>query len=160
MTETAAPGRRGCPSWMKLLLILSLAANVGILGLVIGHSFRPDEESGRGPNRTVDWIVAMVPEERRDLAIAHFAEARDRMAAAADERSENLAEVVAAMRAEPFDAARLEAALAALFDNPSSGRRIVRERLITLVAQLTPAEREVFAQRFGERLGSDQKRRD
>lgn len=148
----AAPTPGGCPGWIKILLTASLAGNLVVVGLVIGHEFREAPREVRGGDRVIDSLVAMVPEERRELAIAHFAEARERLDAAARDRSGRLAVVLAAIRAEPYDPAALEAALGEMFDR--SGRRtILRERLSTLLARLDPAEREVFAERFEERLG-------
>ena len=162
MSVTEAPGRRGCPGWMKLLLIVSLAANLAVAGLVIGHAFRPNEErgGGRGPDRTIGWIVEMMPEERREFALNHFAGAREEIAAARANRGALLAAVVAAIRAEPFDPAGLDAALDALFDRRATGRSVVRERMVTLLAQLTPAERDAFAARFAARMDDSGGRRE
>lgn len=155
MSTTDGPVRRSCPGWIKLLLIVSLACNVAIVGLVIGRSLQPHNETGsRGPDRVVDWIIGMVPEERRVFALAHFAEARDQILAARAERGPQVAAVVDAIRAEPFDPARVDAALDAMSDGRASSRTVVRERMIALLAQLTPAERDAFARNFAERMGS------
>lgn len=161
MTMTDTPRRRGCPRWLKLLLILSLAVNVAIAGIVIGHSARGGEggenRRARSSDRVINWIVDMLPEERRDLAVAHFAAARERLDAARVNRSKGLAAVVASMRAEPYDPDATLATLNEMFDSRTNGRAAVRERLATLLAELTPAERAAFADRFAERLDDRRK---
>lgn len=143
---------------MKLLLILSLAANFVIAGIVIGHSFR-DGDRERGSDRVVNWIVEMLPEARRDFARAYFAEGQERIEAARAERITHLPEVVAALRAEPFDPAALERALETMFDRRNSSRTVIRERLISLLGELTPAERADFAAEFEQRLSDRAARR-
>ena len=159
MTTTETPARRGSPAWMKILLVLSLAGNLAVLGVVLGQSLRDSEGRGRGSERVINWIVGMVPEERRDLAATHFDAARERIDAARAQRGERLPAVVAAMQAEPFDPAALDAALDAMFDRDTSGRTIVRESLISLLAQFTPEERAVFAANFEERLSNRAERK-
>lgn len=155
MSMTDSPAHRGCPRWMKLLLILSLAANVAVAGLFIGHSIRPheDDRGARGSDRIVSWVVDMVPEDRREFAMTHMSQARDRIGAARAQRTARLPVVLDAIRAEPFDPAALDAALDAMFNRSTSGRAILREHLITMLAGFTPAERAAFAERFAERLG-------
>lgn len=159
MSATDSQSRGGAPGWMKLLLVLSLAGNLAVAGMVLGNTVRDREDERRGPDRVINWIVGMVPEERRDDAAAAFGEARQRIEAARAMRSERLPAVVTAMRAEPFDPAALDAALDAMFDRDTSGRKIVRETMISLLGQFTPEERSVFAQHFEERLGNRGERR-
>ncbi|HET7409142.1 MAG TPA: periplasmic heavy metal sensor [Paracoccaceae bacterium] len=161
-TARSAVGGRpaGCPGWMKLLLILSLAANLAVAGVIIGHSVRGGDEERRGPGRVIDWIVGMVPEERRAFAREQFAGVPDRVEAARAERITHLPAVVAAMQAEPFDPAALDAALDTMFSRQNSGRTILRERLIALLGELAPAERAAFAEHFRERLESRDERGD
>lgn len=159
MSTTEIPARRGSPAWMKILLVLSLAGNLAVLGVVLGQSLRDSEGRGRGSERVINWIIGMVPEERRDLAVTQFDAARERIDAARAQRSERLPAVIAAMQAEPFDPAALDAALDAMFDRDTSGRTIVRETLISLLDQFTPEERAFFAANFEERLSNRGERR-
>lgn len=159
MSSTETPDRRGSPAWMKILLVLSLAGNLAVLGVVFGHSLRDSEHRTRGSERVIDWIIGMVPEGRRDLAVAHFDAVRERIGAARAQRSERLPAVIAAMQAEPFDPASLDAALDAMFDRDTSGRTIVRESLISMLDQFTPEERVFFAANFEQRLSKRDDRR-
>ncbi len=144
---------------MKLLLVLSLAGNLAVLGVVVGHSLREQEGQHHRSDRVIDWIVDMMPAARRDLAIASFDEARGKIDAARERRGERLPAVEAAMRAEPFDPAALNDAMDAMFDSDTSGRTIVRQTLISLLSQFTPEERAAFATNFAERLsGRDEHR--
>ena len=74
-----------------------------MVGIVIGHSLRKPEHGARS-TRAVDWIIEIVPEERRAFAIAHFAEARDRIEAGDKQPAREIKAVLAAIRAEPQDA--------------------------------------------------------
>ena len=134
---------RDCPAWVKLIMVLSLAGNFAVLGVLIGHGLREPEHRGRGA-RSIDWIIGMVPEQRREFAMAYFAEARDQIEAAYVDRGPEIDAVLAAIRAEPYHPAALNSALNEMLDRRPRSRAIVRERLLSLLAEFTPAERDVF----------------
>ena len=75
-TEAAHPAR-----WPKILLILSLVVNIVVIGLFAGHLMKP-EQSGRGADNQINWIIRLVPETRRDFTKAHFRTIRDDVRAA------------------------------------------------------------------------------
>jgi Spy/CpxP family protein refolding chaperone len=146
MTTADAPSPRNSPAWLKLLLILSLTANLLVIGIIAGRELRQDGRRGG-----VGWILDLVPEERRELAEAHFAEARA-LFEADDDRGALMDAVLAAIRAEPYDPSAVEAAMAAFGESRAERWKVVRERLSTLLAELTPAERAAFADNFEERM--------
>lgn len=154
--ETPAHRRSGtCPRWMKLVLVLSLAANLAVAGVVIGHELRSDDkERGDWTKRAVAWIIELVPEDQRNLARARFEGVTDEIKAARARRHGYLPAVVAAMQADPFDAAALDEALDRMFDGPESGRQILRAHLIGLLDALPPADRAIFARKFREKMES------
>ncbi len=142
---------------MKLLLVLSLTANLVVVGIIAGRELREDDR--RGSSRAVTWILDMVPEDRRAMAEAHFAEARAKLDTPDDDRGADLAVVLAAIRAEPYDPAELQSAMAALGASRAERWAVLRERLASLLGQFTPAERAAFAENFEDRMNRWRKRR-
>ena len=71
------PGGR----WLKSILILSLAINVVVVGLFVGHLIRKDP-GGQGASSQIRWIIKLVPEDRRDFTKTHFRDIRDDLRAA------------------------------------------------------------------------------
>jgi uncharacterized membrane protein len=153
-----APLQVRSPGWMKLLLILSLTANLLVIGVIAGYELRGDGRRG-GTERAVGWIVEMVPEERRGMAEAHFADARAAIDAADGDRGALMDGVLAAIRAEPFRPAAVQAAMAAYGDSRSQRWEVLRERTASLLAELTPEERAAFADNFEERMNRWRERR-
>jgi uncharacterized membrane protein len=147
MSASDQPMRRGTPRWMKLALILSVTANLLIVGLVIGHWLAGDERP-RGVDRTIGWMVRVVPEERREMAEAYFDAARPQFEAAQAERMDQFGAVLEAIRTEPFDPAALSSAMTATLETRSSQRALVYDRFATLLGQLTPEERAGIAERM------------
>ena len=105
------------PRWMRLVLIASLAANLLIVGLLVGAAFR-DKHDHRGPARGGD--ERSMPGDLRGLARAMPQAPRDALRAAiestpdaARERRrlirENRQKFLAALEAEPFSIEDIEA---------------------------------------------------
>lgn len=153
-----APTPASSPRWMKPLLILSLTANLVVIGFVIGQELRGDGR--RGADRAVAWVLDMVPEDRRAMAEAHFAEALPALDAPNDDRGANVAMVLAAIRAEPYQPSELQAAMAKFGASRAERWAVLRERLSTLLTQFTPEERAAFAHNFEERMNRWRKRRN
>ena len=153
-----APPQVRSPGWMKLLLILSLTANLLVIGVIAGYELRGEGRRG-GTDRAVGWIVEMLPEERRGMAEAHFAEARAAIDTAEGSRAALTDRVLAAIRANPYDAAAVQAAMAAYGDSRSERWEVLRERMASLLARLTPEERAAFAHSFEERMNRWRERR-
>ena len=139
-TGTPARGAR----WPKLLLILSLAVNVVVIGLFAWHQMKR-EKSGRGADNQINWIIRLVPEAQRDATKAHFREIRDDVRAAYMQRSDHLTAIAQAIRAEPFTVEGLEAALQARRDGSQSRQVLVQSQLVTLLEGFSDAERAEFA---------------
>lgn len=138
--EHTAQGAR----WPKMLLILSLAANVVIIGLFAGHLMK-SEPSARGPDNQIRWIIRLVPEAQRDATKAHFREIRDDVRAAYMQRGDHLTLIADAIRVQPFSVEGLEAALQARRDGAQARQEIVQTHLVSLLESFSPAERAEFA---------------
>ena len=147
MSASDQPMRRGATRWMTLVLILSLTANLLVAGIVIGRWLAGDERP-RGVDRTIGWMVRVVPEERREMAQTYFDAARPQFEAAQAARMDQFGAVLAAIRTEPFDPAALSSAMTATLETRSSQRALVYDRFATLLAQFTPDERAGIAERM------------
>lgn len=150
---------RGCPRWIRVILILSLAVNLAIAGVVVGHKLRADSKHKRqGADRVIDWMVEMVPEERQDFARKHLSDLPRRLDSERAERITHLPEVISAMEAEPFDPDALDVALRSMSEQHHGKRTAFRHSLISLLEVLTPEERASFAENYRERLDSQAKK--
>lgn len=154
MSETKtnpAPMRR----WQKVLLGLSLAVNLLIVVAVASFVLTHDDGRRHRPPR-VDQMGgpltgALTREDRHEIGRALWRSYRDGRPSREDMRAE-FAEVVAALRAEPYDPAVVEASLQKQLDfaiqRQELGQRLLRERL----EAMTPDERAAFADRLEEGL--------
>ncbi len=164
MAPTGDPARRGpgdggrslagTPRWLLGLLLVSLGVNLGIAGVAAGRWMRDmgeDPSLGRFERRMLD----MVPEDRRAEARAILTENADADRAAFLERLMRTTETVAdAMRAQPFDAEALRAALSARLDVFRERFDARHDRTVALVAALPPEDRRRMAEALTERTRS------
>ena len=137
---------------VKVVLIVSLALNLAVAGLVLGavmsHGGWPDLAHGRA-----DLLLrALAPQDRRAIGTAvKEAQGGGRRAFRAAQ-TEALQEVVAALRATPFEAEALTEALAAKSAHMSATRAAADAALAKrLVAMEAPA-RLALADRLQEAL--------
>jgi hypothetical protein len=152
-------GWRQAPGWMKLVLIVSLSANVAIAGLVGGSAIRHWQygaASGKwqnepGLDRRQSRILRMVPDARREEARTILLARQDDYQAARETMRTAQQALVEAIRQEPLDPDRLAAALAER--RAASGRMwgIGYEQLGEIVLRLDAAERAEVAKRLEER---------
>lgn len=157
----AVPAKGGS-RWMKLALALSLAVNLAVVGTVTGAALKFHREGGRmappGDLAFGPYSEALTREQRRSLLRGLSDGGRD-LRGIREELQADMAAVLAAVRAEPFDEAAFRAALDR--QNTRLTQRVDqgREQLARLVAGMSVAEREVFARNLERRL-KDGRRRD
>lgn len=144
--ETGAGSRR-----LKIALGLSLALNLVVAGIVAGAAVRgfghppPPmvRDLGFGP-----FARALSPADREALMQAY----REATPDMRDTMRAEVGALLAALRADPFDAAALQAALSAqdarARERLELGQRLLDERLLSFA----PAERQAFADRLQEAL--------
>lgn len=147
--------KTGCPAWVKIVLIASLGLNIAGLGVLAGHGMK-DREGGA--NRQVDWIIRLVPDERRDFAKAHFESRRDDMRKARRDRIALMNRITEVIRQEPFLPEELNSALQARRAASEARKRIVHDGLVSMLAEFNAAERATFTTRLEEQLARAQKR--
>lgn len=158
------PARKSKPgSWMRVALVISLAINLAVLGMVAGAFLKAGGPTGHrfavrdlgfGP-----FSEALSDEDRQALRKAFsdrapdFRERRLRI-------REDVAAILAALREEPFDPTVLTAALergaARAAERQDVGQALILER----VGQMSSAERQSFADRLEAGLSRRRDRRD
>ena len=149
------PGRR-----LKLLLGLSVALNLAFVGLLAGAFLRHDPMAGRGGPQAYAWpyMAALEREDRR----AMFRALRDERKATFPERGSRRAmydDVVQAMRADPFDAQALQAAVDRQAGIGVAFQQSARAAWLELVAGMSDAERAEYARGVEEALSRRKKRK-
>lgn len=145
--EGPSQGASG-PRWVRIALAVSVALNLAVAGLAAGAWLR--EGPGHGMPRDMSFgpfTEALSDSDRRELRRAlgdrasEFREARQQM------RADREA-LLAALRAEPFDPAAVDAALEAIVrragDRLDFGRDLIAGRILAMTA----AERQAFAERL------------
>ena len=152
MTDTPPPAApRRAPVWMRVTLVLSLAFNLLIVGIVAGAL-----ASGRagGPPRIVDLSLGPLTRALSDEDRAAIGEALrnregfrpprpvQRMAAARDLKQ--------ALIAEPFDRAELARLLDAQRSRAAEVFEAGQDALLDQLEAMTPEERRAFADRLAE----------
>lgn len=157
MTETSPPVRRS-PVWMKVLLVASLLLNFAVAGVLLGL-MNSGKERPRGSERQISWILRFMPEDRREEAERLFDDRREELRRLYRDRPKFLAQVIAAIRADPFAPETLEAAMRAHRANSDERRLIVEETLVELLKGFTQEERIEFADAMEAQLARVRQRR-
>lgn len=154
MTQTpdAAPQTSNGKA-MRWVLIGSLAVNLAVVGLVVG-AYLHDGSGGRDMVRDMGfgpYDAALRPEDR-DTLKSLLRGKSGALKATHGEAADDVRLVLAALRADPFDPAALEASFATQQDHLTArmklGTQTIRDFLINLPAQ----DRLAFADRLEQRL--------
>ena len=162
--EPMAPSRT--PRWVKIVLVLSLAFNLLIVGIAAGGFAGKDRKGGHrgGPDRISvpgdlaprAFIAAIPMEDRHDLATAF----RDRVRPEEGRREELRARVqslLVALRAEPFDPTAISVLMmeqrSAILERQEKGQAVFLEYLTDLSAE----ERLAFAEKLEKSIRRSQR---
>ena len=152
------------PRWVKATLAVSLALNLVVVGLVVGASLSrggpPWHPAARAP---VDpgGLIRALPDDAREDVIRAMREGREREDRA--ERDRRTRAILALIRSEPFDRARLEAALDERRAATSSEFDRIQSLFLDRLEGMDAAERSAFADRLTDRgswRGDREGRRD
>lgn len=134
-------------------LALNLALGVSLAWLAFKPGHPPAEARAREPRPMFhpEALRRALPKERGELLDAVLASHRDAMHARIDRMAQAREGVREAMRAEPFERERLDAAFAQLRDTESRTAQEAHALLADLATQATPQERERLAGLLGGR---------
>lgn len=147
---------------LRIVLAISVALNLLVAGLAIGAAFHG------GPNRD---------QMSRDLGFGPFSEALDmnqrhalresllqkspQIRGAMQQRRADLAQLLSALRAEPFDAAAMNSALETIRTRLADQLALGKNALADVLIAMPPAQRLEFAERLerGQRRGGKDRNR-
>lgn len=150
----AATAAAGTPRWMRVALILSLTLNLLVLGVIGGAALRfwrnpprpPIAEVGFGP-----YTEALDPADRRALRDA-FVSKMPGLRDLRRESREDVRELVAVLRADPWDPAAARAVLAGRADRTRERLELGQALFLDRLDTMSPADRQALAARLEEML--------
>lgn len=145
MTEPTA--RAATATWVKVVLAISLALNLAVIGLAAGAWMK---EGSKGMPRDLSFgpfSEALSREDRRALRRALMERAPD-FRESRDAARQEFSALLSALRAQPLDPVALRAALSAIegrnADRLELGRSLIEARLI----EMSDPDRLAFADRL------------
>ncbi|WP_299604501.1 periplasmic heavy metal sensor [uncultured Tateyamaria sp.] len=140
---------RRCPVWVKILLGLSLAINLGIAGLVGGIALSGGPLGGKGPGMgyAMPYVLALPQEDRR----AVFGVVRgNRDLPGRGVRRAVYGEMVALLKADTFDRAAVTAILERQARGVEQVQSVAQDEWLDRVAAMSDEERRAYAERVEE----------
>ena len=142
----------------RVVLVLSLALNLAVVGMIVGASV--SGRFGDRPPRSFDFGLgpvarALEPRERRQIGLAMR---RDGSLRDMDLRG-NAAAMIAALRADPFDAGALRDLMAAQAGQMAALQSNAQAALLDQISAMSPERRATFADRLQEELSRGRDRR-
>lgn len=157
--DHAAPRVGGTRLWVKVVLTLSLGVNLLIVGMIAGNFLRNTgadahehggmlaearimRELGLGP-----FLGAFPADHRRDLARS----LRDHVGTPQGMRenlAQELGDMLAALRAEPYDPAALDRVLSQQKRRVADRADAAKSVILDAIQAMSPAERAKFADRM------------
>ena len=152
-TPDAPPKKR---RWLMPLLFVSLALNLLVAGLVVGHALSPDarfDREGR-PARGVigePFVRALPPADRRAL-MRDVMQDRDRIRDSRESLKQRFDAFLAALRAVPFDTDEVRRLLQEQREAAVGRQEIGETLLMKRLDDMTDDERAAYADRLEESL--------
>jgi len=142
--------------WMKIVLGLSLALNVFFLGLTGGSLFHgKPERRDDAPNS----FLATLSDERKAEVKAYFTKMREDRKASRSGTRAAWDNVRAAMIADPYDRAAMEAAMDQVIDARTERSRTRYSKMVDFVSTMDAEERVAFSDAMRERWRKRRERR-
>ncbi|GAA0285532.1 periplasmic heavy metal sensor [Rhodovulum strictum] len=147
-TEKAAVTPR-TPVWVRVALVASLALNLMVLGVVGGAVLKRDmpPRAGFVPGDYGPYSRALSEPDREALRAAYRAEA-PRLRENREAVRQSFRDLQAALRAEPYDHARVVALVEAQQARVQDHATLMRGLTLDRVAAMNPEERAAFADRL------------
>lgn len=139
------------PRWVRVVLILSLGANLAVAGMVAGAFL--GHEPGRkgppifGPTGVGFYARAMTGDERHALATDLRAQ-RDVLVEGRRALRQHVTDITAILRADPLDKAALQDAMTAQIDRARTQVGLGSASMVRLVEGMSVEERKDFADRL------------
>lgn len=147
------------PRLLRVLLVLSVALNLAVIGVVAGAVMRdpPRQDPSRGP-AFGPYDRALTEEDRKALREA-FRREVPQFREEWRQMQDDMAELQTALRADPYDPAHVAEVFARQHVRGAQmmalGQKLLAERL----AAMTPEERAAYANRLEQRMDDRRDRR-
>jgi uncharacterized membrane protein len=129
----------------RILLVVSLAANLLLVGFIVGQVLHHPERERMGGPMTIERVTGGLPPEIRETVRTSLREHRPEIVSKIAAVRAAQAELHAAIGAQPFDPARLQAAFAAIRERRQAVQAEVQEAAVEAIGQLPPETREKLA---------------
>ncbi|MEM9638126.1 MAG: periplasmic heavy metal sensor [Pseudomonadota bacterium] len=151
------PTKPALPRRFKIILGLSLALNLAVVGLIAGAALRHGDGWRGGPRSAgfgaygLPYMIALPREERRTVIRA----VRSGKAAGLPDRAARraqYAEVLTALRNTPFDAETLSVVVARQAQSAVEVQQVAQGAWLDVVAAMSDAERDSYAAQIEEVL--------
>jgi len=153
MTESER--RPATAIWVKIVLALSLALNLAVIGVVVGAMAK----GGRGGNERLQNEISFGPftealsrADRRALRVAFLARVPE-LRANKDAAKAEFATVLQSLQADPFEPEAFRRSLAAIEARNAERLRFGRILMETRILEMSAEDRLAFAQRLEAGLG-------
>ena len=157
-TNTPAGKPGGAPVWMRVLLTVSLAANLLILGMVMGAFLTKDRSGGPADRMQVArdlappaFVLALPQTERRAL-IEEFRKSSGSFRGERKAVRESLRAFLAALRSESFDAEQALGMLEGQRDRAIARQTKGAELFVRHLSDMSLEERRSYADRLEDVL--------
>jgi uncharacterized membrane protein len=140
------PAARRIPRWLLVVLCLSLAGNVFVVGSIGAAMWRfrggpPPPEMG--PPNLLGYSTSL-ERSRRKAIYDNTQTVRQRLRPMRQEIRQARNDLAAVIAAEPFDDAKFEAAQASLLAKENEARELTRQLYSDIVKNMTPEERRGY----------------
>ncbi|MEY1556405.1 periplasmic heavy metal sensor [Yoonia sp. R2331] len=148
MADPARPRRR--PIW-RIVLVLSLALNLAVVGMFAGFAWRGGKQ---GPPRGVELSLgpvgqALSQQDRRAI-LQSLRQNRDLRPGRDGAGMAGIEEMIAALRADPFDPAAFSETLNIPQARQQKLKDAARAALTERVTEMSAQERAAFAERIAD----------
>ncbi|MEM7499598.1 MAG: periplasmic heavy metal sensor [Pseudomonadota bacterium] len=157
--EDGGERSRRVPRWVSVLLVVSLAANLMVVGVFGGLALRGMAKEDDGLNRRERMIQRLLPESHHDAWRSVVAASRPEKRTIRKDMGVVHMRMVTILRTEPFE----PDALAQAFDERMALHRqlvsLTGGHFVAMASSMTTAERQVMADKFEEFLERRQRRR-
>jgi hypothetical protein len=148
--------------WWKVVLALSLAANLLVAGIAIGHRVRGGDMGRMGGNGYVQLVprkfFAELPRERRRELMGVFRQDMDGLRGLREQADAASLRIADALEKQPFDAALVRQTVS---DFATGGQSLAAKGSVivsNLIEKLTPEERAQLAAAIRDRDKQHRKR--
>ncbi|WP_162792050.1 periplasmic heavy metal sensor [Pseudosulfitobacter sp. DSM 107133] len=163
MDDTRAPlPRPRAPRWMRIAFGVSLALNLAVVGLLAGTFARFGGPPSHGPsivNYAMPYVRALPREAQREI----FRAVRDQLPRDGHSRQSRralYAEMIEALRADPFDPIRVQEILARQNAAAVLVQDAAHAAWLAHITNMTPESRAAYAEAVSEAMRHGKGRKD